>query len=53
MGETMTIADIILSHCLNWAYSANFPVQNEAALAYSKSMRARPAFQRVAALGKS
>jgi glutathione S-transferase len=53
MGETMTIADIILSHCLNWAFSAKFPIQNEAALAYSKSMRARPAFQRVAALGKS
>ncbi len=47
MGETMTIADIVLTHCLNWAYNAKFPVENEKMLAYAKSMRARDAFMRV------
>lgn len=47
MGETMTIADIVLTHCLGWAYTAKFPIESERLLAYSKSMRARPAFRRV------
>lgn len=50
MGETMTIADIIATHCLNWAYSAKFPVENETLAAYAKSMRERDAFKRVRAL---
>ncbi|ATF19864.1 glutathione S-transferase family protein [Phaeobacter gallaeciensis] len=49
MGEEFTIPDIICTHCLNWAYSAKFPIESEAMLAYSKRMRARPAFQAVAA----
>ena len=52
MGEEFTIADIVLTHCLNWAFGAKFPVENQAMLAYGKSMRARPAHQRVAALIK-
>lgn len=48
-GETMTIADIICVHCLNWAYAAKFPAENETMAAYAKRMRARPAFQRVQA----
>jgi glutathione S-transferase len=52
MGEEFTLADIVLTHCLNWAYGAKFPVENQAMLAYGKSMRARPAHQRVAALMK-
>lgn len=50
MGETMTIADFIATHCLNWALSAKFPVENETMSAYAKSMRARDAFQRARAL---
>jgi len=49
MGETMTIADIICTHCLNWAFGAKFPIENEKMLAYGKMMRARDAFKRVTA----
>ena len=52
MGEEFTIADIICVHCLNWAYSAKFPVESPALLEYSKSVRSRDAFQRTAALAK-
>ena len=50
-GDQMTIADIICVHCLNWAFGAKFPVENERLIAYSKKMRARDAFKRVRALG--
>lgn len=50
MGDTMTIPDIIAVHCLNWAFGAKFPVENETMLAYGKTMRARDAFKRVRAL---
>lgn len=49
MGEKMTIPDIILTHCLNWAHSAKFVVEHDNLLAYGKAMRARDAFQRAAA----
>jgi glutathione S-transferase len=49
MGDTMTIADIICTHCLNWAVGAKFPVESEKMLAYAKSMRARDAFKRARA----
>ncbi|APG48610.1 glutathione S-transferase family protein [Phaeobacter porticola] len=49
MGEEFTISDIICTHCLNWAYSAKFPIESETILDYGKRMRARPAFQAVAA----
>ncbi len=52
MGETFTIADIICVHCLNWAYSASFPVESRALLDYSKAVRSRDAFQRTAARAK-
>lgn len=52
MGEEFTLADIVLTHCLNWAYGAKFPVENQAVLEYGKAMRSRPAHQRVAALMK-
>lgn len=51
-GADMTIADIICTHCLNWAYAAKFPVDNPVMLDYGKRMRQRPAFRRVAALVK-
>lgn len=46
MGERMTIPDIIFTHCLNWAYSAKFPVEHENLLTYGKAMRAREAYRR-------
>jgi glutathione S-transferase len=52
MGDQFTIADIICTHCLNWAYSAKFPIENDTILAYGKRMRERPAYQRVAELAK-
>lgn len=52
MGAEFTLADIVLTHCLNWAFSAKFPIESQAMLDYGKAMRARPAHQRVAALAK-
>jgi len=49
MGEKMTIPDIIATHCLNWAYSAKFPLEDEGLLAYAKAMRGREAFKRAVA----
>lgn len=51
MGETMTIADIIATHCLNWASSAKFPLESETLSAYAKTMRTREAFLRARAPG--
>lgn len=53
MGENFTLADIVLTHCLSWAFGAKFPVDNQAMLDYGKAMRGRAAHQRVAALTKS
>lgn len=46
MGETMTIADILLAHCMGWAITAKFPVVNERLKAHAAMMRDRPAFTR-------
>ena len=46
MGETMTIADILLTHCLGWAISAKFPVEEPRLCDYAEAMRARPAYER-------
>lgn len=48
MGEKMTVADIVLTHCLNWAFGAKFPLEEEKLLAYAKTMRGREAFKRAA-----
>ena len=45
-GDKMTIADIIATHCLNWAIGARFPVENETLDTYAKAMRGRDAFRR-------
>ena len=44
MGEAMTIADIVLSHCLGWAQSARFPEAEPVLAAYHARMTARPAW---------
>ncbi|MFD3190349.1 glutathione S-transferase family protein [Sedimentitalea sp. HM32M-2] len=51
-GEVMTVADIIATHCLNWAYGAKFPLENKKMADYASAMRARPAFKRVRALAQ-
>ena len=47
MGERFTLADIILAHCGSWARAAGFPTDNERLVAYIKTCRARPAFQKL------
>jgi len=45
-GDSFTIADIIATHCLNWALVANFPVSDKGMRAYAKDMRDREGFKR-------
>ena len=47
MGETFTLADIILAHCGSWARAAGFPTDNARFVEYIKACRARPAFQKL------
>ncbi|MCF6234065.1 MAG: glutathione S-transferase family protein [Rhodobacteraceae bacterium] len=47
MGDTMTIADILCVHCMNWAISAKFPVDNDKMRAYGDMMRQRDGYKRV------
>jgi glutathione S-transferase len=49
MGDKMTVPDIVATHCLNWAFAAKFPVEDDKLLAYAKTMRGRDAFKRAAA----
>jgi glutathione S-transferase len=49
VGDQMTIADIMFTHCLNWAHSAKFPVENQVVLDYAKTMRDRDAYKRALA----
>ncbi|MDG1281663.1 MAG: glutathione S-transferase family protein [Pseudorhodobacter sp.] len=49
MGEDFTVPDILLTHCLGWALSAQFPINEDRLKAYSKTVRARPAYQRAMA----
>ncbi|MHC0052288.1 glutathione S-transferase family protein [Actibacterium sp. D379-3] len=46
MGQTMTVPDIILTHCLIWARAAKFPLEEPALADYATRITARPAFQR-------
>jgi glutathione S-transferase len=48
-GETMTIPDLLLAHCMRWAGNANFPVTDARVLAHRDRMLARPAFARATA----
>lgn len=47
MGTQMTVPDIILTHCGQWARIAKFPVQEERLTAYLDRMFARPALRKV------
>ena len=46
MGEVMTVPDIILTHCGNWALAAKFPITQARLSDYLTMMRDRPAFKR-------
>ena len=46
MGETMTIADILLAHCGGWAIAAKFPITEQRLRDHIAMMRDRPAFRR-------
>ncbi|MCK8484311.1 glutathione S-transferase [Aliiroseovarius sp. S2029] len=46
MGETMTVPDIIATHCGSWAIAAGFPLENTAFRAYAKPLRGRAAYLR-------
>jgi glutathione S-transferase len=50
MGADMTVPDIILTHCGNWAEGAKFPIDEPALVDYLTRMRARPAFKRAMGL---
>lgn len=45
MGETVTIADLIATHCGGWAAGAKFPAPSARLSAYFDSLRDRPAFK--------
>jgi glutathione S-transferase len=48
MGAKMTVPDIILTHCGNWALSARFPITEHRLSTYLDKMRERPAYKRTA-----
>ena len=50
MGESMTVPDFILTHCLGWANIAGFAHSEPAVDAYFERLRSRPAFHRVSQL---
>ncbi len=49
MGEVMTVPDIILTHCGNWALGAKFPMVEHKLTEYLERMRNRPAYLRAMA----
>ncbi len=49
MGETMTIADMLLAHIGGWAVTAKFPWTQQRLRDHTAMMRERDAFQRVMA----
>lgn len=46
MGDTVTIADILLAHCCGWAANAKFPITEPGLQDHMAMMRARPSFGR-------
>ena len=49
MGDAFTIADILATHCLNWAVNAKFPEANKTIKNYAKRCRGREAYKRALA----
>lgn len=51
-GDRMTIADIVVTHCGDWARAAKFPIDDPRLDAYLDRMRARPAYRTARAAGR-
>lgn len=49
MGDQLTVPDLLLTHCLDWALLARFPIIEHRLSTYLDRMRLRPAYQRAAA----
>lgn len=49
MGDRLTVPDLILTHCLDWALSARFPITEHRLTEYLDRMRERPAYRSAAA----
>ena len=49
MGDALSIPDIFATHCIGWSVMAGFPPLPDALKAYSKRMRARPAYKKAGA----
>ncbi|WP_158965452.1 glutathione S-transferase family protein [Chachezhania sediminis] len=52
MGDTFTIPDIILTHCVGWARAIKFDIESDKVLAHAKAMRDRPGYKAAFALGQ-
>ncbi|MBD3801828.1 MAG: glutathione S-transferase family protein [Rhodobacteraceae bacterium] len=48
-GDDLTVPDIILTHCLDWALMAKFPIVEHRLSEYHARMRSRPAYKRAVA----
>ena len=46
MGETFTVPDILLGHCLAWAEKTGWPLPQGNVADYAARVRARPAYQK-------
>lgn len=45
MGDQLTVADIILGHCLDWAKAAKFTISQPRLSTYLTTLHQRPAYQ--------
>ncbi|MEX0309129.1 MAG: glutathione S-transferase family protein [Tateyamaria sp.] len=45
MGDGISLPDLLAVHCFGWAFGAGFPPSPDAVKAYTKRLRARPAFR--------
>ncbi|MEM6308213.1 MAG: glutathione S-transferase family protein, partial [Pseudomonadota bacterium] len=45
MGDTVTIADLLAAHCLNWAFASDFPAAPPVLADYARRMRHRPSYR--------
>ncbi len=52
LGESFSMADVLIGQTLFWARTFKVPVEHANLVAYNDRLRARPAFQRVRALAK-
>tara|TARA_R110000737_G_scaffold45671_1_gene65719 strand:- start:468 stop:1109 length:642 start_codon:yes stop_codon:yes gene_type:complete len=53
MGNAFSVPDLLAVHCLDWATSAKFPVENPVLLDYAKRVRARDAYRATRASEKA